>query len=104
MSTKTNDDPLQLWLLEHVFARGHTPHTAIAAATPHFPNRTALEAVYLLTLIATELDASFQPDASWTYTDWLEAAAALACDVYAATQLGAPNPTLADIAALGSAP
>jgi len=100
MTVSAGEDALQQQLLELVFAKGLTPQVACDRAFPDHPDRKALDTVFLITLIATDLKSSFQPEAHWTYTDWLEAATSLACDVYAASRLHNPDPTLGDIAAL----
>ncbi|WP_147124316.1 hypothetical protein [Shimia ponticola] len=102
MTGSVGDDALQRQLLELVFANGLTPQQACDQAFPDHPNRKALDVVFLITLIATDLKSSFRAESHWTYTDWLEAATSLACDVYAASRLNAPDPSLGDIATLWS--
>ncbi|MEM9350576.1 MAG: hypothetical protein AAGA47_09960 [Pseudomonadota bacterium] len=66
------------------------------------PDTALLSWVFTLTLIATNLGNGFEPEDHWTYTDWLEAAASLACDVYALTALGTQAPTGHDLLNLWS--
>lgn len=100
MTVFVGEDALQQLLLELVFAKGLTPQDACTVVFRQFPDRKALDVVFLLTLTATDLKSAFRPEGHWTYTDWLEAATSLACDVYAASRLNTPDPTLGDIAAL----
>ncbi|MEO0664745.1 MAG: hypothetical protein AAFR53_15350 [Pseudomonadota bacterium] len=56
--------------------------------------------VFVLTHIATDLRVSFRDDEISHYAKWFEAAASLACDVYALNALGHPDPNGHDRASL----
>ena len=97
MQDSRQDNPLQVRLIELVFADAQSPQTATRMVIEANPDARALELVYVLALIATDLQASFHPDPHWTYADWLEAAVGVSCSVYAAGQMGISDPTLAEI-------
>lgn len=97
MDNNTAANPLQVELLRLVFAQGLKPQAATAQMHCFDPQAKALDLIFALTVIASDLKSSFPPETHWTYTDWIEAAASLACDVYSATRLGMSDPTLAEV-------
>ncbi|MEM9437066.1 MAG: hypothetical protein AAGA15_08495 [Pseudomonadota bacterium] len=103
MLSKEGHDRLQQILLEHVFTENLTPQAATSRAIREHPSTKLLSWVFVLTTIATHLNDGFKAETHWTYADWLEAAASLACDVYALTAVGKEAPTGHDLLTLWSA-
>ncbi|MEM1232493.1 MAG: hypothetical protein AAGH70_00070 [Pseudomonadota bacterium] len=100
MATDPDLEGLQAELIELVFTLELTPQGATARAVRDHPNVPLITWVFALTTIATDLRGAFEHEAHWTYTDWIEAAASLGCDIYALDALGRARPRGRDLALL----
>ena len=88
-----NTDMLQEALITRVIGQSARPQAALQSAIAAAPDVELLAWVFVATSIGAEMRASFTPEPHWDHADWFEAAASLACDVYALNRLGHANPT-----------
>lgn len=100
MQTDPDLESLQSQLVELVFNLELTPQGATARAVRAHPDLPLLTWVFVLTTIATDLRHAFEEETHWTYTDWIEAAASLGCDIFALDAMGRPQPRGRDLALL----
>ena len=90
-------DTLHEALITRVIGHSARPQAALQSAISDAPDVDLLAWVFVATSIGAEMRASFTPEPHWDHADWFEAAASLACDVYALNRLGCPNPTGRDL-------
>ena len=85
-------EQLQDALWSRIYAASVRPHSALSIAIRDHPNVKLLEWVFVITQIAQDVRHEHQEGDNFNYCEWLEAGASLACDAYALTALGSPNP------------